>query len=144
MTVSRVTRLGEFSPLGRLFSMGSFSSNRSNPIFGPIFHHGKKSFIKVDEKCAGLHFGRYFLQTHPVTLTLSDKEWRFYISSLLLTLVMYWLHASMLERIGPVLQLPRYIHTLKWMLFSESKLCTEENIVLFSIAVYFSRQFLCV
>jgi hypothetical protein len=34
---ARVTRLGDFSPIGRLFTLGSFLQYRSIPNFGPLF-----------------------------------------------------------------------------------------------------------
>jgi hypothetical protein len=54
---ARVTRLGEFSPTGRLFSMGSFFENyKSSPNLGATFSTEKVEhyFFK---KWVGQHFG---------------------------------------------------------------------------------------
>jgi hypothetical protein len=56
----RVTRLGEFSPNGRLLSLGSYFENgRSSSNFVLSFSR-RKVFIHFDKKCSGQHFGRFF------------------------------------------------------------------------------------
>jgi hypothetical protein len=42
--MTKVTRLHEFSPFGRLVSMGSFLNNKSNPNFGPILSTEKVTY----------------------------------------------------------------------------------------------------
>jgi hypothetical protein len=54
-----VTRLGEFSPIGRLFSLGSFLINRGAQNFGLIFPQ-IKLYIMFGPKILGLYFGRFF------------------------------------------------------------------------------------
>jgi hypothetical protein len=60
-----VTRFGEFSPLGRLFSLGGiFKITKVAQIFGT-----KKHGTNFDTKRVGYTFG-YFAKTHLVTLLL--------------------------------------------------------------------------
>jgi hypothetical protein len=55
-----VTRLGEFSPFGRLFSSGSFFEKyRSCPKFRATFIHGKSYIWIITPKLLGPHFGRF-------------------------------------------------------------------------------------
>jgi hypothetical protein len=63
--VNRVTGLGDFSPTYILvddFLGQGFEKNRSSPNFLAPFYTIKCSLGK---KCIGLHFGRFFSQTHP-------------------------------------------------------------------------------
>jgi hypothetical protein len=65
-----VTRLGEFSPIGRLFYLGQFfetylqeKSKRLGKVYPP-----HKFCINFDNKFVGLDFGRFFFQNssgHP-------------------------------------------------------------------------------
>jgi hypothetical protein len=60
LVVVRVTRFGEFSPFGWLFTLCSFvkiievAQNNSATLF-----HGK-SYVLIFKKWIGLHFGRLF------------------------------------------------------------------------------------
>jgi hypothetical protein len=50
---NRVTRLGEFSPIASLFTLGSLYENYSNsPKLWATF-----STVKFMRECVGLHFG---------------------------------------------------------------------------------------
>jgi hypothetical protein len=60
VSTGRVTRLGEFSPIGGLFTLGSLCENGKNQDY----YVG----INFDKKRIGPHFGRFFYQTHLVTL----------------------------------------------------------------------------
>jgi hypothetical protein len=56
----RVTRLGEFLPFVRLFSLGSFwEITEVAQIYGVLFPQVKLC-INFDKKMFGLHFGRLF------------------------------------------------------------------------------------
>jgi hypothetical protein len=66
-----VTRLGEFSPIGRWFySDSNFENDRSSPMFLLLFSTEKAVYIHInfDKKWFGLNFGRFFSQTHVATL----------------------------------------------------------------------------
>jgi hypothetical protein len=59
---SRVTRLGEFSHIERLFPLGSFLKNTElAKIFGYFFPQISLC-INFGKKWHGLHFGRFFLK----------------------------------------------------------------------------------
>jgi hypothetical protein len=67
---ARVTRLGEFSPIGRLLNWAFFNMyNIFVSHFGLLFSQKNScepsSFDKIR---VGLHFGRLFSEKHPVTL----------------------------------------------------------------------------
>jgi hypothetical protein len=69
--VVRVTTLGEFSPIGQLITWTSFSKIteaiiRSSPNSRGHFFPRKNLCINFNNKW--LHFGRFFSQTHLVTL----------------------------------------------------------------------------
>jgi hypothetical protein len=86
-----VTRLGKFSSVGWLFTLGTlFENYRSRPYFGGYFFHGKGFCISFVKKRVGLHFGWFFSHTHLVTLgsmlwsqflkifeNFRRKNWRF-------------------------------------------------------------------
>jgi hypothetical protein len=56
-----VTRSGEISPIGRLFSLGSFMKmTEVVRIFCSSFLHGKCVVLILTKKCFGLHLGLYF------------------------------------------------------------------------------------
>jgi hypothetical protein len=56
----RVTRLGEFSPIGRLFTLGSvLKSTEEAQFIWRLFLH-QKIRICFDKKWDGLNFGRFF------------------------------------------------------------------------------------
>jgi hypothetical protein len=56
----RVTRLAEFSPIGRLFFKSArFWSHRYSPNFGLLF---PRLLTNLDKKWVGLHFGRFFIK----------------------------------------------------------------------------------
>jgi hypothetical protein len=59
--IGRVTRLGEFSPIGRLFTLGSFLKiTKVAHIFGASFFPRKKGCVDFSKKWLGLHFERIF------------------------------------------------------------------------------------
>jgi hypothetical protein len=59
-----VTRLGEYSPIGRLFSLGSFSKiSTEAQIFGLLFLH-RKSCLFLLQKTAWATIWTIFSQTH--------------------------------------------------------------------------------
>jgi hypothetical protein len=58
--ITRVTRLGEFSPIGRLFSFASILKiTEVAQVLGLLFSKVPVS-INLDKKLDGLHFGRLF------------------------------------------------------------------------------------
>jgi hypothetical protein len=64
---SRVTRLGEFSPIGRLFTLGSFCDIAEvTTFFGLLF------CIDFDKSKGWATAWATFSPTHPVTLIPSD------------------------------------------------------------------------
>jgi hypothetical protein len=65
----RMARLGEISPIGWLFSLGRFSKIAEvAQILGLLFIW-KKLCIEFDKNGLGyMYFGRFFWQTHLVTL----------------------------------------------------------------------------
>jgi hypothetical protein len=67
----RVTRLGEYSPIGRLLPLGSFliTEVTQNFVLLRYFHSSGFALI-LRKQMAGLHFGRLFHKTHLVTLLL--------------------------------------------------------------------------
>jgi hypothetical protein len=68
--LNRVTRFGELSPIGTLFSLGrSLKIAEVVQIFGPLFSTDSVYFDKIR---VGAQFGRFFAQTHPVTLPSSE------------------------------------------------------------------------
>jgi hypothetical protein len=64
--INRVTRLGEFSPIGRHISVGIFYRISSNN-WACFFHD--KSYVLIFKKMNWATFGATFLQTHLVTLS---------------------------------------------------------------------------
>jgi hypothetical protein len=62
--------LGEFSPIGRLFSLGSFSKKYgTSPNFRTIFSQSTNYvFISFEQKMGWATFWANFSQTHRVTL----------------------------------------------------------------------------
>jgi hypothetical protein len=57
----RVTRLGEFSHIGRLFTLGYLSkSTKVARHYCDTFILRDRLCINFDKKCVGLHFGRSF------------------------------------------------------------------------------------
>jgi hypothetical protein len=67
--LSRVTRLGEFSPIVSLFSLGSFFEKfRSRLLIFSTVSHGKSCGL-ILAKNAWAVFWASFSQTHLVTLT---------------------------------------------------------------------------
>jgi hypothetical protein len=80
-----VTIWGEFSPIGRLFTLGSYGENyKSCPHFWATLSHSQGYALNLAKKWLGLHFGRNFSQTHPVTLiptietieTIETRLWK--------------------------------------------------------------------
>jgi hypothetical protein len=68
-TANRVTKLGEFSPIRQLFSLGSFVENhRSRPYFLATSFQCK-SYALVLSKMGWAAFWVIISQTHLVTLT---------------------------------------------------------------------------
>jgi hypothetical protein len=66
LPTSRVTRLGEFSTTGQLFTLGRlFFNYRTSPLFANFMYSFRP-------KWDGLHFGWVLSQTHPVTLPTSS------------------------------------------------------------------------
>jgi hypothetical protein len=65
---SRVTRLGEFLPNGRLISFGSFFNYRSGPNFRATFFYGKSCVFILAKNRLGYILGDFFTYTsgHPV------------------------------------------------------------------------------
>jgi hypothetical protein len=69
MRLIRVTRLGKFSPNGQVFTLGRFlKMTEIAPSFGATFFPKYRLCIDFDKKIVGLHFGRIFSRTYPVTL----------------------------------------------------------------------------
>jgi hypothetical protein len=64
--VNRVTGLGEFSPIGRLLTLGSFFKRQKETFF---------QVLSLTEKSVGLHFGRFF---HPLVRSpcVHVKQWQ--------------------------------------------------------------------
>jgi hypothetical protein len=57
----RVTRLGEFSPIGRLFTFCSFSEiTEAARVYKLPFSTDEVKYLSLAKKCVGLHFGRFF------------------------------------------------------------------------------------
>jgi hypothetical protein len=58
----RVTRLDNFSPIGRLFALGSsFNFTKVGQIFRPLISTDiVMYYVIITKKLVGLHFGRYF------------------------------------------------------------------------------------
>jgi hypothetical protein len=56
----RVTRLGEFSPIRRLFTLGSFLKKYKRKLIFGLLNTAEKLCINFDKKWVGLHFGRFF------------------------------------------------------------------------------------
>jgi hypothetical protein len=54
VSTGRVTRLGEFSPIGGLFTLGSLCENGKNQDYYVC--------INFDKKRIGPHFGRFFIK----------------------------------------------------------------------------------
>jgi hypothetical protein len=65
----RVTRFGDISLSGRLFTLVSvFEICGSALSFRATFFDGKRKVLILTKKWAGLHFWLFYSQTHPVTL----------------------------------------------------------------------------
>jgi hypothetical protein len=62
-TMSRVTRLGDFWPIGPLFTLGSFLENDRSRSSFVLLISSEKLCINLDKKCVGLHFGLFFQNT---------------------------------------------------------------------------------
>jgi hypothetical protein len=68
----RVTRLDDFSPIGRLFLFGQFLKiTEEAKIMGVLFQ--RKNVVYYDKKLVRLHFGRFFLQAHLVNLLVRSQ-----------------------------------------------------------------------
>jgi hypothetical protein len=65
---NRVTRCGEFSAIGRLNTLRSFFTLQKRPNFGQFFSAVKVMQWFLQKNWLGPHFGRFFSQTHLVTL----------------------------------------------------------------------------
>jgi hypothetical protein len=73
MNGSRVTRMGEFSPIGRFLSLEFFSKlSEVAYIIGYSFLW-KKLCINFDKKWVGLHFGRFLKSGHHL-VTLNGRN----------------------------------------------------------------------
>jgi hypothetical protein len=76
-TLKNVIRLGEFSPIGYLFTLGSFLTNTEvTQIFRLLLSTVQSTYASnFDKNWVGLHFMPFFSQTHLVTLskTLFDS-----------------------------------------------------------------------
>jgi hypothetical protein len=67
----RVTRLGEYSPLERLFTLGSFSKITKVARILEYFFSGKKVTDEIGQKSYWLRrYWSIFSKTHPVILVL--------------------------------------------------------------------------
>jgi hypothetical protein len=62
--------LGDFSPIGRLFTLGTFSKNTEVALCLGLLATGEKLMYYFGKKWVEIHFG-YFLITHLVTLIKS-------------------------------------------------------------------------
>jgi hypothetical protein len=71
----RVTRLGEFSPLGRLLLWAVFFENRRVSIhfFATVFH-GKSFVLIFDKKMVWARIWAILSQTYLVTLFAGDSN----------------------------------------------------------------------
>jgi hypothetical protein len=59
--VDRVTRLGEFSPFGWLFTLGSFSKiSKVTQILGATFVHSTSCVLIFGKTWVGVHFVQFF------------------------------------------------------------------------------------
>jgi hypothetical protein len=63
----RVTGLAEFSPNGRVFTLGIFLKITEVALIFVQLFPNHRLCITFDKKWVGLNFGQYFSQTHPVT-----------------------------------------------------------------------------
>jgi hypothetical protein len=64
---SRVTRVGEFSPLGQLFAMGNILKLTKRAKNRAVFFKENGYVILILTKCVAQHFGRFFTSSgHPV------------------------------------------------------------------------------
>jgi hypothetical protein len=60
--------LGEFSPIGQLFALGSFLKITESALIFALLYPIEKKYINCD-KNGGKHFGRLFqINSHLVTL----------------------------------------------------------------------------
>jgi hypothetical protein len=73
-TTGTVTRLGEFSPIGQLFSTGFENKRWSTACWSTYLFLSKELCIDFDKKRLGLHFERFF---HKVVWShgLPDFSW---------------------------------------------------------------------
>jgi hypothetical protein len=60
---SRVTRLGDCSPIGLLITLGSFLENYRSKLLGYFFPR-QQLCINIGKHLVGLHFGRFFYKLH--------------------------------------------------------------------------------
>jgi hypothetical protein len=67
---NRVTRLGEFSPSGRLFSLGSFFNYRSSPKLRFFFPWNTWLCTNFEQKMSWATFWAIFSQSRLVTLSV--------------------------------------------------------------------------
>jgi hypothetical protein len=75
--MNNVVRVTRFSPKGRLFTLGSLKKQKTYmyiPQYFATFCHEHFSYINFDKKWIGLHFWRFFSQTHLGTLNVVDTR----------------------------------------------------------------------
>jgi hypothetical protein len=58
--LNRATRLGEFSPIGRSFTLWQNKITELAQLFGGYFFPKYRLSINFDKKLIGLRFGRFF------------------------------------------------------------------------------------
>jgi hypothetical protein len=68
-----VTRLGEFSPLGQLISLGRFF-NIEVALFCEDFFHGNRYALMLTQRMGWATFWAIFWRTHLVTLIVRGPE----------------------------------------------------------------------
>jgi hypothetical protein len=71
--VYKVTRLDDFSPIGRLFTMGSFLRSQKQPYIWATFIHQKIQAIKFTKNGLGYISGDFFKNSsgHPGRICIS-------------------------------------------------------------------------
>jgi hypothetical protein len=70
----RVTRLVEFSPIGRLFSLGRFLKIAEVALILGHFFPRETSYVCFDKNGLGYTLGDFFSQTHLVTLATLEQN----------------------------------------------------------------------
>jgi hypothetical protein len=70
-TLTRVTRLGEFLPNGRLFILRRYFEHYWSTAHFWLLFSRLSLCINFDKMWVGLHFGRFFSKTRLVALTLT-------------------------------------------------------------------------